>query len=238
MLSQSVPYSLQGVLLDLRGHGKSPAFPEDNNTIETAAQDVVEFTRHKCMSPDVLIGHSLGGKVALELLKHLKPKQAWILDSVPGHVDIDDASVKRVLDAVEGLKLPISSRENLIDHLTKHLGFSVQLAHWLASNLVMKGKHEHHWAFDIKTCQDLFHSYSTTDYWNILSSPPGNTQIHLVKAMQSSRWQDEDMQNRLMHAQRTSKGQFFVHEIDAGHWLHAEKPRDLVNLMVPHLCTL
>lgn len=58
-------------------------------------------------APLALIGHSLGGKVALETIRlvqeqglPLMPQQTWVLDSQPGAVDDDLGGVSQVLELV------------------------------------------------------------------------------------------------------------------------------------------
>ena len=55
----------QAVTCDLRGHGQSTGKPEDG-TIETLAQDVVALMNSLKLRDAVLIGHSMGCRVALE----------------------------------------------------------------------------------------------------------------------------------------------------------------------------
>ena len=54
------------LLVDLRGHGKSPrSFPNAKfNSVENCAVDLYNLFDTLEIEPDVLIGHSFGGKVA------------------------------------------------------------------------------------------------------------------------------------------------------------------------------
>lgn len=55
----------QVFLLDLRNHGLSPH--SDEMTWPAMANDVVEFLDAQSLPPAVILGHSLGGKVAMQL---------------------------------------------------------------------------------------------------------------------------------------------------------------------------
>ena len=61
--------SWQVLLADLRCHGQSahmgPGMP--NNSVESAAADVLELLRHLRLFPEILIGHSFGGKVIMSM---------------------------------------------------------------------------------------------------------------------------------------------------------------------------
>lgn len=61
--------SWQIVLVDLRCHGDSAHVQtmSSSNTVESAAADVLELLRHLKLFPEVLIGHSFGGKVVMSM---------------------------------------------------------------------------------------------------------------------------------------------------------------------------
>ncbi|AZA11855.1 alpha/beta fold hydrolase [Corynebacterium gerontici] len=61
------------VLIDLRGHGETGEYPIEDCTIDGAADDVALVYNHLGINGDtVVIGHSLGGMVALNLLRRFK----------------------------------------------------------------------------------------------------------------------------------------------------------------------
>lgn len=79
--------SWEFVLLDLRNHGSSVGFTGPH-TMAAAAQDVIRSINVYGV-PDLIVGHSLGGKVALEVARAVevpegKAVDVWALDCVPG----------------------------------------------------------------------------------------------------------------------------------------------------------
>lgn len=50
---------------DQRGHGHSPHFAPENYTLEILAEDLLEILDQRNIPTAHLVGHSLGGKVAL-----------------------------------------------------------------------------------------------------------------------------------------------------------------------------
>lgn len=60
---------IQTILPDLRGHGKTSA-PEGTYTMARMAQDIVELLDELKISSAVLVGHSMGGYIALEFAHH------------------------------------------------------------------------------------------------------------------------------------------------------------------------
>ncbi|RRT52174.1 hypothetical protein B296_00041054 [Ensete ventricosum] len=126
------------VLVDMRNHGRSAGLkgldlPHD---MVNAAKDLANLVKsHGWAWPDVVIGHSMGGKVALEFAASVArgdygelavlPKQIfafssfsgaeqlWVLDSVPGEVNSDETSgeVEKVLLTLQSLPSPLPSRK-------------------------------------------------------------------------------------------------------------------------------
>src|SRR2546426_12026329 len=53
------------LLVDLRGHGSSPKGTA-GPSLEAAARDVVKLAARGAQPPGAIVGHSFGGKIALE----------------------------------------------------------------------------------------------------------------------------------------------------------------------------
>ena len=86
-------------------------------------------------APQLVIGHSMGGKVALEYAsRHAVPplSSVWALDSVPGPRAGDPHAVGAVLDAVAALPQVIPSRSALAEALRGRVPPAT--AAWLASS--------------------------------------------------------------------------------------------------------
>jgi pimeloyl-ACP methyl ester carboxylesterase len=113
---------------------------------------------------------------------------------------------------------------------------------WLGSNLVLKQKDEYEWIFCISCARALFESYCTTSYWDFLSAPPRGTTIHVLRAGRSDRWLDADVA-QLEAAASVSpteeRGAVMLHTLpDAGHWVHQDDARGLIEVMAPSLRSL
>jgi len=75
------------VLVDLRNHGKSSrrAGLDPPHTLEATARDVIKTVAHSWPGGDIdaLIGHSMGGKVCLELVRQMVEQQHASTDDAP-----------------------------------------------------------------------------------------------------------------------------------------------------------
>ncbi|XP_057777961.1 uncharacterized protein LOC130996679 [Salvia miltiorrhiza] len=249
------PAAWRMVLVDLRNHGKSAdiegLLPPHN--LKNAAEDVANLVKAEGWDwPDVVIGHSMGGKIALEFVQSCAngdyghnaslPKQLWVLDSVPGNLISrnDEGEVEKVLQVLQSLPREIPSRKWLVDHMLK-LGFSKSLSEWMGSNLKKSGEQET-WAFNLDGAVQMLKSYSETDYWPLLEHPPNGMEIDIVRAEKSDRW-DTDIIEQLKHvASRRvdeTKGKVSIHVLpNSGHWVHVDNPKGLLDIMAPKVASL
>lgn len=237
--------------MDLRNHGNSARIkglcpPHD---MSSAAKDLADLVKAKGWSwPEVVMGHSMGGKVALDFAESCSrgdygesaalPKQLWVLDSVPGQVKIDnsDGEVERVLQTLASLPASLPSRKWVVDHMIS-LGFSKSLSDWIGSNLKKDNEHVT-WGFDLQAAIDMFNSYRERSYWTLLENPPKGMEISIVQAEQSDRWHPDDVQRLKALSRRGSKpdgGKVSLHVLpNSGHWVHVDNPKGLLEIMAPN----
>ena len=73
------------VLVDLRNHGDAPA-ASPPHTLHACADDLRRLMDHLGLRPDVVMGHSFGGKVALAYGEQYPDHvdEIWVLDATPG----------------------------------------------------------------------------------------------------------------------------------------------------------
>jgi pimeloyl-ACP methyl ester carboxylesterase len=186
--------SWRALLLDLRNHGKSArvASLHPPHSLSAAAHDVVRVWQQALggRPPEVLVGHSMGGKTALEVVRQLalpnapqmgQPKHVWVLDARPtavhssssggggGGVDAPTQDVLNVLEAVRSVPLPLASRQALYEHLGAR-GLSTALQQWLGSSLTPDGQQQGGlvWTFNVEGAAQMFDDYCRLDYSQLL----------------------------------------------------------------------
>ncbi|KAK1324184.1 hypothetical protein QJS10_CPA02g01006 [Acorus calamus] len=226
------------VLVDLRNHGRSAGLKglEPPHNMESAAKDLADLVKsHGWAWPDVVIGHSMGGKVALAYADSCK--QLWVLDSVPGDAVSDsDGEVENVLKTLQSLPTTLPSRKWLVDQMLNH-SFSKSLSDWIGSNLKKAGDGMT-WAFDLQAAIDMFHSYREKSYLSLLENPPKGLEIALVRAENSDRWTQpvlRRLESLSSRPEEPDRGKVSLHVLPrSGHWVHVDNPKGLLEIMAPN----
>jgi pimeloyl-ACP methyl ester carboxylesterase len=218
-------------LVDLRHHGQSTGAPPPN-TLASCAGDLVSLARSLGAEPDVLIGHSFGGKVALEFARQglsSKLEQVWVLDSLPGvNTTPEDSEITRVIAAVRAVPMPAESRKAVVEHLTRDSGLSRGLAEWMTTNLKREGD-RYGWLFDADAIEALMADYFRVDLWSFLEAARERPEIQLVVAERSDRWTPA-LRQRARDLPPSTR--VVYRELpNSGHWVHVDNPEGLLAMI-------
>lgn len=238
----------QVLLVDLRCHGDSAELSQhltnQEHSVDSAANDVLKLLQSLKMFPEVLIGHSFGGKVVMSMAHQFgsgakrlpKPVCVWVLDALPGEVRSAEMGgqdrPKDLISALRHFPLPVKRKDDLISALQEG-GFSQGTAQWAATNLIpLENGMGLTWKIDLEAIQKLYRSYENTNLWPLLENPADGIKISFVRAERSSfRWsgQDQDLIRAYGHQ---------VHLLrNSGHWVHADNPCGLFDIIAPSLGT-
>ena len=126
------------LLVDLREHGSSQGFPPPH-TLAAVAADVGRLVLASEHPVRGVLGHSFGGKVALELVRGGVGVAAalletlWVVDSTP-EARAPGGSAWSVLAALKSVPGPFQHRAAGVAAL-QTLGVSEPVARWMATNL-------------------------------------------------------------------------------------------------------
>lgn len=216
--------------VDLRQHGQTPPLPGPH-TLEACAGDLVHLAETTQTDVRGILGHSFGGKVALIYagLAHDPPDQVWVIDSTPD-ARPPSGSAWDMLRVLRDSPGPFADRESVV-RAVEDQGFARPVAQWMATNAVPR-EGGLRWRIDPDEMESLLLDFFRTDAWSVVERPPIGTEIHFVKATESGILTAEAMARVRESGQAT--GRVHLHEIQGGHWLNADNPGALVDLLVAH----
>jgi pimeloyl-ACP methyl ester carboxylesterase len=222
------------VLVDLRGHGASPSMTPPHD-LDAAARDLVALEAKLAAPVRGVVGHSLGGKIALvySSLRRGELDQVWSLDSAPGTLPPEgDSPTRDVLALLRSLPPTFPDRQSFI-RAVEAAGHSRELALWLATSLV-RGTGAMRLGLDLEVCAALLADHYRRDLWSELERDDGRRKLHVVVAGRSFVWQPGDRERLAAAAARSPA--LHVHTLEnAGHWVHVDAPDELHDLLAREL---
>jgi pimeloyl-ACP methyl ester carboxylesterase len=215
------------VTLDLTGHGESPPLPH-GATLATLAGDVLETASKLGLEPPLtIVGHSLGGRVALRacVLDPARVAHVTLLDITPSAIT-SPTETDRILDALVAAPAEAPSRDGLRAHFRAR-GLAGGTVDWLLLNLVRDGA-VYRWRIDRAALAELHRATVAEDLWPAVEASRGWT-VHAIRGARSPYVPDADVR-------RFEAAGCVVDTIEgATHWLHAERPADVAARIIERL---
>jgi pimeloyl-ACP methyl ester carboxylesterase len=219
------------VLVDLRMHGGSQGLAAPH-TLSAAAEDLVGLEAQVPGPVRGVLGHSLGGKVALayagrraEALRHL-----FVLDSNPGVRSSGAGSEEtlRVLEFLDGMPPHFPAREDFVRQAME-AGFDRSLAQWLAMNLEKEGS-GFRFGLELDAIHALIEDYLNRDLWPTLEALPPGLRVDVLIGGRS--WVlDGAARERLASVAHVHPNVHVDVLPQAGHWLHVDDPEGCYRLV-------
>ena len=201
-------------LVDQRNHGKS--FHSDEFNYDLLSDDVINYMNHHNMESAYVMGHSMGGKTAMQLAtsdpdrvtklivadiapKYYPPHHDFILNGL-SHLDFDAISDRREAD----------------DELSKHIK-EKGIRQFLLKNLYWVEKKKLGFRFNLEVLKDRMEEIGE----NISSNATYDGPSLFLRGDRSEYIQPNDFPEIERHFPNAK-----IETIDkAGHWLHAENPK-------------
>jgi len=219
-IARKLSETLHVFTFDLRNHGAS----EHSNifTYEAMADDVIETLTYLGIKKCHLIGHSMGGKVAM-LCGQLVPEyfeSLLIVDIGPKYYKPHH---QEILYGLQQLKLnELSSRSEADKALQAYIpDFGTR--QFLLKNLHRTENDEFEWRFNLDVIADKIEEVGKA-----LSQAGVQIPTLFYRGSKSRYVLDDDFQEIRTIFQNAR----FETMEDAGHWLHAEKPDEMISTIL------
>jgi pimeloyl-ACP methyl ester carboxylesterase len=201
-------------LIDLRNHGRSPHAKDF--TYDVMCGDLLEYIKDNNIQKPILLGHSLGGKVAMKFAFTYpeKTEKLIVADISPRRYNSD--FVQNLLQSLYNLPLEDFEKRKEIDSLLSSTFEDKGMRLFLLKNLYRNENKEFAWRFNIEVLLEKVSNIQEADFINGICDVP----THFIRGGNSNyiTTQDELIINKHF-------SDFSIATIDgAGHWLHAEKP--------------
>lgn len=220
-LARSISEYYQVVLVDQRNHGHSGW--ASSHTYEEMAEDLFELCQSLNLTKIILLGHSMGGKSAM----FFADKYETLLDKLI----IVDMGVKAylphhqtIIAGLNALQLEKYSSRGEADEVLKGYVDSFAVRQFLLKNLYWKEKGKLAWRMNLSVLEQEMPEILKEFH----PSHSINTPVLFLKGGLSNYITEEDwpeIENIFIDSEQI--------EIEgAGHWLHAEKPKEFLDAVL------
>ncbi|MGF1699095.1 alpha/beta fold hydrolase [Photobacterium makurazakiensis] len=224
LLARSLKDKYKVISVDLRNHGRSPHSP--HFTYREMAADVLSVIDELNIEQFSVIGHSMGGKVAMALTEIAgnRLEQLLVLDMAPIHYH-----VHRHQNVFAGLrevaKHTVSKRSEAESYLAMHV-VEPGVRQFLLKSFAKQDNGEYGWRFNV---EGLIANYDTIMGWQDVPTYHGKTLF--IKGQNSDYILPEHRE--AINRQFPSAKAHMV--ANTGHWLHAEKPETVNRIILNFL---
>jgi esterase len=211
-------------IIDLRNHGLSPHSTDWN--YDFMAGDVIELCTTLGINKINLLGHSMGGKVAM----HAAYEHPYLINKLI----IADMGTKQypvhhgtIIEALHACALtPTTSRKDVEATLTQRIN-DLATRQFLLKNLYWNSNETLAWRFNLEVIANKISAVGEESLVNKVYPQP----TLFIRGGNSNYVTDADWVNiELKFTQAT------LHTIpNAGHWLHAEQPQAFYDVLTRYL---
>jgi esterase len=209
--------------VDLRNHGQSPH--SDEFDYPSMVTDLDEFIQDQNISDPIIIGHSMGGKTAMNFaLAHPdNVSKLIVVDIAPRAYNLEHYTI------VEGLKaIPIdqlSSRNEADDVLSQHIA-EPDVRQFLLKNLQRKSTGGFSWKINLPVIANKLPNIGLDlQFQGQLKKP-----TLFIRGARSKYVRDEDWK-RVTEIFPEAE----LETMDTGHWVQAEKPQEFAEVVMKWL---
>ena len=205
--------------VDQRNHGKSPHSQEFSYSL--VANDLFDFFKDRGVYTANILGHSMGGKTAMQFTEIFPEsvERMVLVDIAPKKYE---ASHSKIIEALQGLPIgEITSRQQADELLSKSIeDFGVR--QFLLKNL-NRTSHGFAWKMNLSSLVNNYnHIIGALGLTTAFERP-----VLAIRGGDSNYVDAED----IVAFEQTYSNFSIETVVGAGHWVHAEKPNELYELV-------
>lgn len=219
-IAQKLSEKYSVITIDMPNHGSSPHYDKIN--YEQMAQIVAEFLAEQNLTNSYIVGHSMGGKVAMSLAMQFPQlvDKLIVVDIAPkaykpGHLEI--------FNAILNLDISNFQTRGEIDESIKPQLPDFGVRQFILKNLGRNPDGTFYWKMNI---QGIYNSYEDI-IANLKIEKPFHKPSLFIKGGQSNYVKESDYE-KIASLFPNSE----IKIVDgAGHWVHAEAPDKVIELI-------
>ena len=211
--------------IDQRNHGRSAHSAEHN--YDLMSDDLLELMNEEHIDKAILMGHSMGGKTVMHFAVHHpeRVEKMIMVDMSPKKYPVTNLEI---IQAMEKVNLDtVKSRKEVEEILAQDIKDTGTLQ-FLLKNLYWNEHHRLAWRFNLNTLKKHLARVS-----EITPMPltPLQMPVLFVKGGKSDHMFNAD--SKLIHKMFANAKIVIIPE--AGHWVHADKPKEFYEVVMDFL---
>lgn len=208
----------QVISVDLRNHGRSPH--DDSQTYAEMADDLIDLFDTLNLNHIYLLGHSLGGKVAMQFATQYPERMDKLIVVDMALRAYDDVQT-RLIDAMLAVDLATAKTRSEVDQMLSLKIDNLKVRQFLLMNLVRGAAHLQ-WRINLPALKANYPLIRQA----VCQTAHYEKPCLFIRGDRSDYVQDEDVQQIktcFINAQFTS--------LPTGHWVHAEQPQAFIEVL-------
>jgi esterase len=212
----------QVISVDLRNHGRSPH--SESQTYTDMAEDLIELCDALNLDTIDLLGHSLGGKVAMQFATQYPERVDRLIVVDIAMRTYPDAQTY-LIDAMMAVDLSAVQSRSEVDQILSSTIDNVKVRQFLLMNLV-KADDKLQWRINLPALKANYPVIRQA----VCESAQYDKPCLFIRGERSDYVRDDDVEQIKAHF---TQAQFA--SLPAGHWVHAEQPQAFIEAVAQFL---